>query len=155
MKLSHLKNILNTINSVNFQLEDGELVPKHFHITEIGIILKQFIDCGGIVRDEKVVNIQLWNANDINHRLKPNKLIKIIELVEKQLSISDLPIEVEYQKETIGKYDLLFNGENFVLMSKTTKCLAKDSCETTQEKPKVSISGLDNNTSCTPESGCC
>jgi hypothetical protein len=35
--------------------------------------LKNFIDCGGKVRNETVVNFQLWNANDFEHRLKPKK----------------------------------------------------------------------------------
>jgi hypothetical protein len=156
MQLSHLKNITNSLTELNFQLENGELIPKHFHITEIGIISKKFIDCGGKIREEKVVNFQLWHANDFSHRLKPSKLIEIIELAEKLLLAEDLTIEIEYQNETIGKYDLVFNGNNFVLMSKTTNCLAKDMCGIVEEKPKLSLSEIDNkNSSCSPGSGCC
>ena len=156
MKLSQIKTILNSISTLNFQLENGTVIPKHFHITEIGEISKRFIDCGGIVRNEKVANLQLWNANDFNHRLEPNKLIEIIELAEKTLSIKDLPIEIEYQNETIGKYDILFNGENFVLAAKTTNCLAEDKCGIVEEKPNLSFSEKENNSSCcSPESGCC
>jgi len=156
MQLSHLKNITNSLTELNFQSENGELIPKHFHITEIGIISKKFIDCGGKIREEKVVNLQLWHANDFNHRLKPSKLIEIIELAEKALLAEDLIIEIEYQNETIGKYDLVFNGYNFVLMSKTTNCLAEDMCGIIEEKPKLSLSEIDNkNSSCSPGSGCC
>ena len=156
MQLSHLKNITNSLTELNFQSENGELIPKHFHITEIGIISKKFIDCGGIVREEKVISLQLWHANDFNHRLKPSKLIEIIELAEKALLAEDLIIEIEYQNETIGKYDLVFNGYNFVLMSKTTNCLAEDMCGIIEEKPKLSLSEIDNkNSSCSPGSGCC
>jgi hypothetical protein len=34
--------------------------------------------------------------------------------------------EVEYQSDTIGKYDLDFNGKNFTLVNKQTACLAED-----------------------------
>ena len=112
MKLSQIKNQLQQLHDVNFKLADGTMVPAHFHVTEVGLITKHFIDCGGTVRNEKVVNFQLWNANDYDHRLKPLKLLKIIDLSEKALGMEDLEIEVEYQSETIGKYDLGFDGKN-------------------------------------------
>mgnify|MGYP003608889170 FL=1 len=114
MKLSEVKQILPTLENVAFELENGSFVPDHFHVTEVGIISKNFIDCGGKIRSEKVVNFQLWNADDFEHRLKPNKLLSIIQLSEDRLSIEDLDIEVEYQSDTIGKYDLEFNGKTFV-----------------------------------------
>jgi len=157
MKLSEIKNILNTVESVNFQLPDGNFVPEYFHVTEVGLITKNFIDCGGVVRKEIVVNFQLWNANDFEHRLKPQKLIHIIELSEKVLGIEDFEIEVEYQNQTIGKYDLGFNGKNFELLNKTTACLAQDQCGIPSEKPKLKLTQLnaDNANSCTPGGGCC
>ena len=109
MKLSEVKQILDSTDSVNFKLENGTKVPEHFHVTEVGVITKHFIDCGGTVRNEKVANFQLWNANDTDHRLKPKKLLDIIALSEKVLEMEDLEIEVEYQAETIGKYELDFN----------------------------------------------
>lgn len=157
MKLSELKEILPTLDNVQFQLENGTFVPEHFHVTEVGSILKNFIDCGGAVRSEKVVNFQLWNANDFEHRLKPGKLLKIIELSEKHLNIEDTEIEVEYQNDTIGKYDLGFNGQNFVLESKRTACLAEDRCGIPDQKQKVNLSELQSAQSscCTPNGGCC
>ena len=124
MKLSEVKQILPTLENVEFQLENGAFVPEHFHVTEVGMINKNFIDCGGVIRSEKVVNFQLWNADDFEHRLKPNKLLTIIKLSEDKLGIEDFDIEVEYQSETIGKYDLEFNGKTFILKNKTTACLA-------------------------------
>ena len=115
MKLSNIKEILPALDNVEFQLENGTFVPEHFHVTEIGVITKHFIDCGGTIRNEKVVNFQLWNANDFEHRLKPTKLLNIIKLSEEKLGIEDAEIEVEYQSETVGKYDLNFNGNHFVL----------------------------------------
>ena len=80
MKLSEIKPVLNTVETVSFILPSGQFVPQHFHVTEVGMITKNFIDCGGTVRNEKVVNFQLWEANDFDHRLAPQKLKNIIEL---------------------------------------------------------------------------
>lgn len=87
MKLSDIKEILQTLDNVAFQLENGTFVPEHFHVTEVGQITKNFIDCGGVIRTEKVVNFQLWNADDYEHRLKPTKLLNIIKLSEEKLGI--------------------------------------------------------------------
>ena len=154
MKLSNIKEILPALDNVEFQLENGTFVPEHFHVTEIGVITKHFIDCGGTIRNEKVVNFQLWNANDFEHRLKPTKLLNIIKLSEEKLDIEDAEIEVEYQSETVGKYDLNFNGKHFVLKNKQTACLASDACGIPAEKQKVKLSEL-NNACCTPNSECC
>ena len=155
MKLSEVKQILENVENLRFELQNGTTVPSHFHVTEVGIITKNFIDCGGMVRNEKVANFQLWNANDTDHRLEPQKLLNIISLSEKVLGIEDLEIEVEYQAETIGKYGLDFNGENFVLTSKQTACLAMDACGIPPAKTKVSLADLQNAPVCTPGGGCC
>jgi len=156
MKLSEIKEKLASLENVSFVLEDGSPVPEHFHVTEVGLVTKNFIDCGGTVRNETVVNFQLWDANDFEHRLKPQRLLDIIHLSEKTLGIPDLEIEVEYQSDTIGKYDLGFNGSDFTLLNKLTACLAPDQCGIPAEKQKiklVSISAEGN--SCTPGGGCC
>jgi hypothetical protein len=156
MKLSQIKNLLKTIETVNFQLPNGTFVPENFHVTEVGLITKNFIDCGGTVRKETVVNFQLWDANDYEHRLKPQRLLNIIELSEKILGIEDLEIEVEYQNTTIGKYDLDFNGENFELLNKQTACLAQENCGVPKEKQKVKLSEMTAESNCcTPNGSCC
>ncbi len=156
MKLSQIKSKLRTLDNIAFQLPNGNLVPRHFHVTEVGKITKDFIDCGGTVRHEEVVNFQLWEANDYDHRLHPEKLLSIIELSQSTLNIGDLEIEVEYQGDTIGKYSLDFDGTNFLLTSKQTDCLAKDNCGIPSEKPRVRLSDLQKMSSCCePNSGCC
>jgi hypothetical protein len=151
MKLSEIKTELNKLATIAFQLPNGELVPNHFHVTEIGKVTKNFIDCGGKIRLEETVNFQLWEANDYDHRLHPEKLVHIIELSENKLQIPDLEIEVEYQtKETIGKFNLEFDGTNFLLTSKRTDCLAKENCgvPTAEGNKEKSVC-------CTTESNCC
>jgi len=156
MILSEIKNHLRNLKTIAFQLPNGELVPAHFHVTEVGKISKDFIDCGGKVRKEEVINFQLWEENDYDHRLHPEKLLKIIELSEKVFQFDDLEIEVEYQGETtIGKYNLDFDGKNFLLTSKVTACLAQDACGIPKQKPRIRISELGKVNFCTPGSGCC
>ncbi|SEK19285.1 DUF6428 family protein [Parapedobacter koreensis] len=148
MKLSEVKQLLPTLDNVAFQLEDGTFVPEHFHVTEVGVTTKHFIDCGGIIRSEEAVNFQLWNAEDYEHRLKPAKLLRIISLSEDKLDIKDAEVEVEYQSNTIGRYDLSFNGSHFVLKSKTTACLAQDACGNFKE---ISVAA---SSCCTPGGNC-
>lgn len=153
MKLSDIKSQLARLDALRFKLPDGTWVPEHFHVTEVGLITKNFIDCGGTVRNETIVNFQLWeDSKDEDHRLKPAKLLKIIELSEEKLGIGNNHVEVEYQNETIGKYDLDFDGNNFVLLNKQTACLASDQCGA--PKQKVNLADLTANT-CTPGGGCC
>lgn len=128
MKLSELKQILSNVDELRFELPTGKLVPQHFHITEVGQINKSFIDCGGTIRQEKNVSLQLLEAGDHDHSLAPAKLNSILNLSERVLKIEDGEIEVEYQSDTIGKYGLDFNGNNFLLTTKYTACLANDKC---------------------------
>jgi hypothetical protein len=154
MKLLELKNILKTLSEISFQFENGLHIPQHFHITEVGVITKDFIDCGGVIRNEKLIIFQLWHANDFNHRLKAKNILEIISIAENAIISEDLEIEVEYQNSTIGKYGLSFNSENFILNSKTTNCLAEDNCGIPNSKTKVSLSKLQDE-NCSPGSGCC
>lgn len=158
MKLSEVKEVLKNLDAVVFQLPNNKgFVPEHFHITEVGLISKNFIDCGGTVREEKVINFQLWEAGDYEHRLAPSKLLGIIKKSEEIFQFSDLEIEVEYQSDTIGKYGLEYNGIYFQLTNKQTACLAEDACGIPEAKQKISLSELGNKESacCTPGGGCC
>jgi hypothetical protein len=157
MKLSQFKFFLNNISQVNFIQPNGTFVPRHFHITEAGLTTKHFIDCGGTVRIEKVISFQVWTANDYEHRLEPQKLMKIISTAEPLFKGEDLEVEIEYQTETISRFRLDFNGQNFLLIATQTNCLAMDQCGIPQEKLKTQLSALNNSqkSDCTPNSGCC
>lgn len=160
MKLSQLKQHLNNLSTIGFQLPDGNMVANHFHVTEVGKVTKHFIDCGGTERNEEVVSLQLWKSVDYDHRLHPDKLVHILELSERKLGIGDLDIEVEYQGETIGKYGLDFDGKNFLLTTKKTACLALDACGIPNyvvDKVKNILQPVtgSNSNGCTPGAGCC
>ncbi len=151
MLLSEFKHKLKTISVISFLKPDGLAVPKHFHITEVGQINKRFIDCGGTVRNENLVSMQLWESTDFWHQLEPNKLLSIIDLSINKLGIEDAEIEIEYQDETIGKYGVDFYNGAFKLMNTHTNCLAMDKCGI----PKVENLLEKKEVSCSPNSGCC
>lgn len=154
MKLSEFTNNLSGLNEIAFELPNGDLVPEHFHVTEVGKISKHFIDCGGTLRSEEKISFQLWEENAYNHRLHPEKLLHIIELSKDKLNLPDAEIEVEYQGESINKFELDFDGKSFLLVNTQTDCLAKEKCGVPAQKPKVKLSELQDS-ACAQGSGCC
>lgn len=147
MTLLDLKRNLSTQKSLNFVLPNGDNIPAHFHITEVGLTTKHFVDCGGKIHIDKVVTLQIWIADDLEHRLKPIKLLNIINTYEEVLGGENLEVEVEYQNETISKYALGIVDDNYLLLAKQTDCLAQVKCNIPQ--PRTTINA------CTPGGGCC
>ena len=118
---------------LNIMLPSGEFVPNNFHITEVGKFHKSFFDCGANYREVSACVLQVWVAHDTEHRLKSDKLAKIIQFGMCPLSLDGLPVEIEYSKESISQYPLgdvevTPNGLLFVLGVKKTNCLAPDKC---------------------------
>jgi hypothetical protein len=154
MNLAQFQQALDTIDTLEFMLPSGEKVPSHFHITEVGQVDRLFLDCGGKLRRESVVNFQLYTAEDFDHRLAVSKLQGIVKQSIDQLGLNpNLEIRVEHQGATIEVYGLALESGQLHLTSLQTDCLAKDKCgiEPAAEKPKIRIGA----TACTPGSGCC
>lgn len=155
MKRSELTYHLSYLNELTLRLPDGSYVPNHFHITEAGVTTKSFIDCGGTPRTDRQLTLQVWTAEDTEHRLIPSKLNRILELAKPILGTEDLPVVVEYQQETVSLYDLEFEpaSREFFLAARETDCLAKDRCGI-PEKNELETVGADAS-GCTPGGGCC
>lgn len=151
MKLNELKQHLSAVEALTFVLPSQETVPAHFHITEIGLSAKHFVDCGGTIREDKSISFQIWYANDIEHRLSPEKFLSILEKAKPLYQDQNLDIEVEYQTEwSIGKFGLSFDDNRFILTPQYTTCLAIDHCGIPEDQMLVVAS-----TTCAPNSGCC
>ena len=86
MQLSDFKQTLSQLGTLQFQLPNGKFVPAHFHLTEVGHVTRNYIDCGGTLRQENKLNLQLWVASDEDHRLKPDSVLEILHLAKKQLA---------------------------------------------------------------------
>ena len=139
MNFAELKNALAKDGSrtVRFRFDAGGEIEAHCHVTEIGRVSKDFVDCGGARRSSESCVLQTFVAGDVDHRLNVETLGKIIA-ASKPLGLNDtLPVEVEYQTSgnqgTIGVF-LVTNVENsgdtltLILSSKATACLAPDQC---------------------------
>lgn len=157
MTLSQFKQHLNQVPIVQFVQSNGNAVPAHFHITEAGLSTKHFIDCGGTLRTEKKANLQLWTANDLEHRLTPEKLNKILDIASPLFGNDDLDLEIEYQTDSISRFGVDFDGQRFTLTPQFTNCLASDHCGIPPEKRKVNLSDITSQKTacCTPGGGCC
>lgn len=97
----------NKDSSLHIMLPSGEFVPDHFHVTEIGQVEKNFIDCGGTRRQSVACMLQVWTAHDIEHRLAAGKLANIFRLARRVLGSDELPVEVEYGAEVAAQYRLM------------------------------------------------
>jgi hypothetical protein len=147
MKVHELKAVLaaNPDADVRFELPGGELVPAHAHVTEVARIDKRFIDCGGTLRTDRFCRLQTWTANDLDHRLKAEKLLKILHKAAPVLETDDLEVDVEHEVEFISQFPLAsvraeHNVLTFVLTERHTACLAEDKC-----LPKATVTTIDFN----------
>jgi hypothetical protein len=136
MKLSELKSILESQPEKfpRFILPDGDQIPAHFHLTEVGHVAKNFIDCGGTIRKTESSVLQLWvNDGDADHRLSAGKMAKILALGERVLPHDGLDVEVEYDDCAISQFPITgFENSghhlDFAMTTKHTDCLAKEKC---------------------------
>lgn len=158
MKLAELKAYLTNGGKTSFTLPNGKQVPAHFHVTEVGESTRNFMDCGGTLRQTRTATLQLWTSIDVHHRLEGAKLVNIIELSQEKIGMGDLDVEVEYQgEETISRYGLAVGTDGLLLTGTKTACLAEDACGITGAKQLLTVIGTGKETagSCTPGSGCC
>ncbi len=133
---------------MRFVLPNGKSIPPHYHITEVGHVKKDFIDCGGTVRSVSACMLQAWIAvNDEDHRLNAGKLAAILGMAGKVLPNGEVPVEVEYEAPIISQFTIkgseVADDIVFRLANKHTDCLAKESC------------GLEGGCCSNEESDCC
>lgn len=126
-----LKN--NPERPIQILLPNAESVPAHFHITEVGHVQKRFVDCGGTLRSTTSCVLQVWVANDLQHRLDTTKLSKILDKGIELFDDQTIPVEIEYESGIISQYpvdrfEVVDQTIVFGLCSKHTACLAPDKC---------------------------
>lgn len=159
MNLTELKNVLQTLTTVELHLPDHSSVPAHYHITEVGQVQKQFVDCGGTFRTLNTIRLQLWVSTDSDHRLTADKWLGILAKAEQQLGLKDVEIEIEYQANTIQVYRLSAQAGQLLLLNTYTECLAPDLCGIPAQKKTIKLADLtpanSNATCCQPGGNCC
>jgi hypothetical protein len=135
MNLDRFLSVLaaNPGQPIQMMLPDRSFVPAHFHVTEVGRVHRDFIDCGGTIRETTSCVLQVWVAEDTDHRLETSKLAAIMRLAAPLLKTTDLPVEIEYESGMVSQYPLggievTPAGLLFHLGTKHTACLALDRC---------------------------
>lgn len=167
MKIQDFLQTLASISELRWALPDGSLVPAHAHVTEVALMTRRFVDCGGTHRMERRIQLQLWVANDVDHRLEPTKLLRIIRETEAWMEWDNHEVEIEYQGKTIERYGVEIMEGVLALQPLQTNCLAQDRCglpmleetsnstrtvEETIPQPKSQAPVVGR---CKPGSGCC
>ena len=114
-----------------FVLPDGDYIPAHAHVTEVGHVLKNFIDCGGERGKTESVLLQTHVGNDTSHRLRSDRFATILELGSHVGPTDQLEVEVEYDCCVVSQYpveQVKRAGEHLdiVLGRKKTQCLAQE-----------------------------
>jgi hypothetical protein len=153
MTLADFKSLLSKFADARLQLRlpDGDAVPMSFHITEVALMDKTFIDCGGTMRREQTCQLQAWVGDDEDHRLAVGKLSGILRKAATFLPDETVPVEIEYEQGLISQYpiagvELRGDALIFVLEEKHTDCLAKEIC--------LPLPAADSGCGCGPK-GCC
>jgi len=130
---------------LRFRLPTGALAPIHLHLTEVARVEKRFIDCGGTVRTQASARVQLWVADDTDHRVGCAKCLQILDRGKAVVGDENLPLEVECDLPYLTLFPVLGTvvegGDRVVLLGASkADCLAPDVCV-----PQA----------CKPGSGCC
>ena len=108
MKLKELQRHLAAHQNAfpRFLLPDGNYIPIHAHVTEVGHVVRNFIDCGGSTGKEEKVVLQTHVGRDTEHRLRSDRFAKILELGERVLPNTELDVDVEYDCCVVSQYPI-------------------------------------------------
>jgi len=135
MQIAELKKTLseNTCRNIRFILPTGSRVPPHAHVTEVALIEKKFVDCGGTFRTDSLCRLQTWFADDTDHRLTAGRLLAILEKSTPFIKADDLEVDVEHEAPFVSQFPIEkveVDGEalTICLGVKHTACLAEDRC---------------------------
>jgi len=135
------------------ELPTGDRLPNHFHVTEVGKVTKDFVDCGGVRRLEQTCVLQTLVANDFDHRLSTDKLSMILDKSAALGLKESLEVDVEIQGTTseiyrVGTVESRDGHLVLKLQNKETACLAPDQCG-------LEVVMLGGKSGCSGQSGCC
>ena len=136
MTVRELRELLerNPNHILQFRLPSGTLIAAHAHVSEVARIEKRFIDCGGVLRNDRFCRLQTWVADDVDHRLTAAKLLGILDKAKEILETEDLEVDVEHEVGFVTQMPLKsiqVEGEHLTLQldARHTDCLAQDRCQ--------------------------
>ena len=133
MTLHDLQNALkaNPKRVPRFMLPNGDYIPAHAHVTEVGHVVRNFIDCGGLVGKEEKILLQTHVGDDADHRLRSDRFAKILQLGNRVVPSTNLDVDVEYDCCVVAQYpiaDAKPDGEhlNLMLQRGRTQCRVRE-----------------------------
>jgi hypothetical protein len=101
MKIETLLNELNSSkdSDIHFELEENQVIPVGYHLTEIINEDRKSMDCGGNIHAEQRVLIQLHSrSTDVPEKqLSAGKFADIIEIANQKLNLfKEVDVHIEY-----------------------------------------------------------
>lgn len=151
MTLNDLQNLLdvNPKRFLRFVLPNGDYISAHAHVTEVGHLVRNFIDCGGLTGKEEKVVLQTHVGSDTDHRLQSDRFAKILRLGNRIISNADLDVDVEYDCCVVAQYPIseaAADGEHLdlILRRGQTRCRARE-----RREPKTTAD------CCATSAACC
>jgi Family of unknown function (DUF6428) len=132
-----------------FVLPDGDYIPLHAHLTEVSHVVRNFIDCGGMIGKEEKIVLQTHVGDDKEHRLRSDRFAKILQLGNRVIRSVDLHVDVEYDCCVVAQYPIAATqpeGDYLDLMLQRgrTQCRARERREAEA-----------TDSCCQTASGCC
>ena len=114
-----------------FVLPNGDYIPAHAHVTEVGHVARSFVDCGGLIGKEERILLQTHVGDDTDHRLRADRFAKILRLGNRVFPSADLDVAVEYDCCVVAQYPIAEarpDGEhlNLILRRTRTQCRARE-----------------------------
>lgn len=153
LSLQQLVEALNKSDGriVRFELPTTTLLSPHVHVTEVARVDKKFVDCGGTLRTESSCRLQIYQADDTEHRITAAKFAQVLAKGAGVLNSLSLPVEIEVEAPYLSVFPIVASrlDEKQVILSlgmRHTACLAEDVCFPTHPQ---------NKSACAPGSGCC
>ena len=152
MNLSELKSLLACHPGRHFRLSlpDDSAVPVSFHVTEVGRVHKNFLDCGGTLRETTICQLQVWVGEDYDHRIETGKMAGILEKGKSLLSDESVPVEIEYEDRVISQYTI--EGHELTDDAVILR-LAPELCGLQMPDPRLPAVG--GKSPCCGPTGCC
>jgi hypothetical protein len=133
MTLHDLENALEANPELfpRFVLPNGDCIPAHAHVTEVGHLVRNFIDCGGLTGKEEKIVLQTHVGDDTDHRLRSDRFARILQLGNRVIPNADLDVDVEYDCCVVAQYPIAEaapDGDhlNLILRRSRTQCRARE-----------------------------
>jgi len=133
MTLHDLQNALGANPKLfpRFVLPDGDYIPAHAHVTEVGHVVRNFIDCGGLTGKEEKIVLQTHVGSDTDHRLRSDRFAKILQFGNRVIPNADLDVDAEYDCCVVAQYPIAEaapDGDhlNLILRGSRTQCRARE-----------------------------